>query len=186
MLTFWTDLIYLATSVAVALWVGWTLHRNGRVFLLEVFHGKEDMADSVNHLILVGFYLLSIGFVAVAIRINIGAGLQDMDGAIQVVSTKVGLVLLVLGVTHFLNLLIFSNTNRHVPIEDAQILSSPDTSPERAGEESELRATILDALEDLEPKQRAAVVMPDDQGFSEADTDRGFTYYDNPADRFWG
>ena len=108
MVTFWTDLIYLAISVAVALWVGWTLHRNGRVFLLEVFHGKEDLADSVNHLILVGFYLVSIGFVAVAIRISAGTGLQDMGGAIQVVSTKVGLVLLVLGVTHFLNLLMFS------------------------------------------------------------------------------
>lgn len=108
MLTFWTDLIYLAISVAVALWVGWTLHRNGRVFLLEVFHGKEDLADSVNHLILVGFYLVSIGFVAVAIRITTGTALQDIGGAIQVVSTKVGLVLLVLGVTHFLNLLMFS------------------------------------------------------------------------------
>ena len=108
MITFWTDLIYLATSVAVALWVGWTLHRNGRVFLVEVFQGKEDLAESVNHLILVGFYLLSIGFVAVAIRISTGAGLQDMGGVIQVVSTKVGLVLLVLGATHFLNLLMFS------------------------------------------------------------------------------
>ncbi len=108
MLTFWTDLIYLATSVVVALWVGWTLHRNGRVFLVEVYQGKEDLADSVNHLILVGFYLISIGFVAVAIRISAGIGLEDMGGAIQVVSTKVGLVLLVLGVTHFLNLLMFS------------------------------------------------------------------------------
>ena len=108
MLTFWTDLIYLAISVAVALWVGWTLHRNGRVFLVEVYQGKEDLADSVNHLILVGFYLVSIGFVAVAIRMSTGTGLQDIGGAIQVVSTKVGLVLLVLGVTHFLNLLMFS------------------------------------------------------------------------------
>ena len=108
MLTFWTDLIYLATSVAIALCVGWTLHKNGRVFLVEVYQGKEDLADSVNHLILVGFYLLSIGFVAVAIRISAGIGLEDMGGAIQVVSTKVGLVLLVLGVTHFLNLMMFS------------------------------------------------------------------------------
>ena len=108
MLPFWTDLIYLGTSVAIALWVGWTLHRNGRIFLAEVYQGNYDLADSVNHLILVGFYLLSIGFVAVAIRIGVGTELQDMGGAIQVVGTKVGLVLLVLSVTHFLNLLMFS------------------------------------------------------------------------------
>ena len=108
MLPFWTDLTYLAASVTVALWVGWTLHRNGRVFLVEVFQGKKDLADSINHLILVGFYLVSIGFVAVAIKFSTGTGLQDMAGALQVVSTKVGLVLLVLGATHLLNLLMFS------------------------------------------------------------------------------
>ena len=124
MLTFWTDLIYLATSVVVALWVGWTLHRNGRVFLVEVYQGKEDLADSVNHLILVGFYLLSIGFVAVAIRISAGIGLEDMGGAIQVVSTKVGLVLLVLGVTHFLNLMMFSRMRWRVRLV-------PPPAPER-------------------------------------------------------
>ncbi len=126
MLTFWTDLIYLATSVAIALLVGWTLHRNGRVFLVEVYQGKEDLADSVNHLILVGFYLLSIGFVAVAIRISAGIGLEDMGGAIQVVSTKVGLVLLVLGVTHFLNLIMFSRMRWRV-----RLVAPPAQAPER-------------------------------------------------------
>ncbi len=116
MLIFWTDLIYLAISVTVALLVGWTLHRNGRVFLVEVYQGNESLADSVNHLILVGFYLVSIGFVAVAIRMGTGTGMQDIGGAIQVVSTKVGLVLLVLGVTHFLNLMMFSRMRWRVRI----------------------------------------------------------------------
>ena len=54
-------------------------------------------------------------------------------------------------------------------MEDAQILASSDTSPERAAEESELRATIRDALGALEPKQRAAVVLRYYLGFSEAE-----------------
>ena len=116
MLIFWTDLIYLSISVVVALLVGWTLHRSGRVFLVEVYQGNESLADSVNHLILVGFYLVSIGFVAVAIRMGTGTGMQDIGGAIQVVSTKVGLVLLVLGVTHFLNLMMFSRLRWRVRI----------------------------------------------------------------------
>lgn len=120
MLLFWTDLVYLVISAAVAFWVGWTFHRNGRVFLLEVFHHQEERADSVNHLILEGFYLISIGFVAVAIRISAGAGLQDMSGAIQVVSTKVGLVLLVLGVTHFLSLMMFSRMRWRVRLVENQ------------------------------------------------------------------
>lgn len=102
MYTFWTDLIYLAICVSIALWVGWTLHKNGRIFLVEVFTGREDLADSVNHLLVVGFYLVAIGFVMVAVKI--GAGPAEMAGAIEAVSTKVGLVLLVLGGFHFLNL----------------------------------------------------------------------------------
>lgn len=60
--TVWSYLIYLSLSVPVALFVGWTLHRNGRTFLMEVFQRREDLADSVNHLLVVGYYLLSIGF----------------------------------------------------------------------------------------------------------------------------
>jgi hypothetical protein len=49
--------IYLALSIALTVWVARTLHRNGRVFLIQAFRGREDMADAVNHLLVVGFYL---------------------------------------------------------------------------------------------------------------------------------
>ena len=106
MLTFLTDLVYLATSVAIALWVGWTLHRNGRVFLIEVYQGNKDLADSVNHLLIVGAYLISIGFITFALQY--GAAPDNTVGAIQTVSTKVGLVLFVLGGGHFFNILLLS------------------------------------------------------------------------------
>jgi len=51
-----TYLIYLAISIALTVWVARTLHKNGRVFLVDVFHGNEALADSVNHLLVVGFY----------------------------------------------------------------------------------------------------------------------------------
>ncbi len=123
MYTFWTDLIYLAVSVVIALWVGWTLHTNGRVFLMEVFQGNGDLADSVNHLILVGFYLVSIGFVTLAIKIGVGP--QDMSGAIEFLSTKVGVVLLVLGGTHVWNLFMFSRLRWRVRLV-APLESSTD------------------------------------------------------------
>ena len=104
----WSYLIYLAISVAVASWVGWTLHKNGRMFLVEIFRGEEDLADSVNHLLVVGFYLVSIGFVTSALRFGIEPDRMDIAEAIELVSTKVGVVLLVLGSLHFLNLFLFS------------------------------------------------------------------------------
>ena len=55
--------IYLAISLAVTVWVARTLQLRGRVFLVDTFHGQADLADSVNHLLVVGFYLINIGFV---------------------------------------------------------------------------------------------------------------------------
>ena len=65
-LTVWTHLAYLSISVALTVWVARTLHRNGRVFLVECFRGNTELADSVNHLLLVGFYLINVGYVTLA------------------------------------------------------------------------------------------------------------------------
>jgi hypothetical protein len=98
----WTYLIYLAVSVAVTVWVGRSLHHNGRVFLVENFHGRERLADSVNHLLLVGFYLVNIGFTSLALRY--GEKPHDAVGAVEFLSTKIGLVIVLLGVMHFFNM----------------------------------------------------------------------------------
>src|SRR5689334_7719657 len=63
-----TYLFYLGISVAMTVWVARTLHKNGRIFLVESFLGKEPLADSVNHLLVVGFYLINTGFVTLALR----------------------------------------------------------------------------------------------------------------------
>lgn len=106
----WSYLAYLTLSVALTIWVARTLHRNGRVFLVRAFHGDEKMADSVNHLLVVGFYLVNIGYVTLALRY--GARPVDLESAIELLSTKIGLVLLVLGGMHFTNLLVFSRLRR--------------------------------------------------------------------------
>jgi hypothetical protein len=98
----WTYLIYVAVSLAVTIWVGQSLHRNGRVFLVENFQGREKLADSVNHLLLVGFYLVNIGFVCLALRY--GDKPTDLVGAMEFLSTKIGIVIVVLGAMHFFNM----------------------------------------------------------------------------------
>ena len=106
----WTYIIYLGISVAMTVWVAQTLFKHGRIFLVETFSGKDDLADSVNHLLVVGFYLINIGYVTLALKY--GAKPADMVGAIEALSTKVGLVLLVLGFMHFFNLAVFAKMRR--------------------------------------------------------------------------
>ncbi|MGO9802361.1 MAG: hypothetical protein ACLPTM_11415 [Steroidobacteraceae bacterium] len=98
----WTYLVYVAVSVALTIWVGRSLHGNGRIFLVENFHGRERLADSINHLLLVGFYLVNLGFVSLALRYGVKP--TDLVGAVEYLSTKVGLVIVLLGCMHFFNM----------------------------------------------------------------------------------
>lgn len=105
-----TYLIYLALSIALTIWVARTLHKNGRVFLVNVFHGNEALADSVNHLLVVGFYLINFGYVSLALKL--GYIIQTAEQSVEALSVKIGMVLLVLGAMHFFNLFIFSRMRR--------------------------------------------------------------------------
>lgn len=106
----WMHLAYLAISIALTVWVARTLHRNGRVFLVDCFHGNTELADSINHLLVVGFYLINVGFVSLALRFGVAAATPQE--ALETLSTKVGLVLLVLGAMHFFNLAVFTSCRR--------------------------------------------------------------------------
>ena len=98
--------VYLAISLAATVWVARTLGRNGRPFLIDAFHGNRELADSVNHLLVVGFYLINVGYVTLALRTTIQVA--DARAAIELVCDKLGLVLIVLGAMHFLNLYVFN------------------------------------------------------------------------------
>jgi hypothetical protein len=105
-----TYLTYLAISIALTVWVAHTLHKNGRIFLVDVFSGNEALADSVNHLLVVGFYLINMGYVTLALKL--GYKLETAQEGIEALSAKIGMVLVVLGMMHFFNLFIFSRIRR--------------------------------------------------------------------------
>lgn len=108
--TVWLYLIYITISIALTVWVAQTLHKNGRIFLVDVFGGNEAMADSVNHLLVVGFYLVNLGYVTLALKTDTPP--LDTQQVIENLSSKVGIVLLVLGGMHFLNLYVFSEMRK--------------------------------------------------------------------------
>ena len=82
-----TQFVYLIISVGMTMWVGQSLHKNGRVFLLRAFKEDETLADSINHLLLVGFYLVNLGWVF--LWTQYGFKPQTLNAAIDYVTTKV-------------------------------------------------------------------------------------------------
>ena len=112
-----TYALYLAISVALTVWVARTLHKNGRLFLVDAFHGNEALADSINHLLVVGFYLMNIGYVSLALKY--GDKAADLQSLLEALSTKVGAVLLILGGMHFFNLYVFSKMRKRALLQGA-------------------------------------------------------------------
>src|SRR5437762_9080117 len=106
MFTVYSYIIYLIVSVLLTVWVAHTLHKRGRIFLVDAFHGNEALADSVNHLLVVGFYLINLGYITLALRTD--AILPGARQAIELVCDKIGLVLVILGLMHFFNLYLFN------------------------------------------------------------------------------
>ncbi|MEU9940305.1 hypothetical protein [Streptomyces lavendulae] len=110
--------IYLVISIGLTVWVARTLSRNGRVFIGDVLQGNEKLADAVNHLLVVGFYLVNIGFVTLYLRS--GETILDARGLFEALSVKIGVVLLLLGVMHLGNVWVLNKMRRRGIMERHQ------------------------------------------------------------------
>jgi hypothetical protein len=110
--------IYLLVSIALTVWVARTLSQNGRIFLSDVLHGNERLADAVNHLLVVGFYLVNLGFIALYLRQS--DEISNARGIFEALSTKLGVVLLVLGVMHLGNVYVLNKIRRRGVLEREQ------------------------------------------------------------------
>ncbi|QNQ11353.1 hypothetical protein [Sphingomonas alpina] len=94
--------LYLVITIAITIWVARTLSKNGVVFLIQCFGQNEVLARSTNHLLVVGFYLINIGFIT--LTLSLGNEPTTLTGAIRFLSGKVGLAVVVLGAMHFFNM----------------------------------------------------------------------------------
>jgi len=118
-----TYTVYLLATLAVTVWVGRSLFTGGRVFLVDIFGGNESLADAINRMLLVGFYLVNAGFVTLALKTASRPG--SAAESIELLGTKIGLVLLVLGGMHLFNLVAFTRLRLWIvsrPIEIVEFI----------------------------------------------------------------
>lgn len=104
--------VYLAVSIALTVWVARTLSKNGIVFLIECFGHDARLAQSTNHLLVVGFYLVNLGWILLTLRF--GAAPESFADAIRFLSSKIGLVVVALGAMHFFNMNAIAKFGRKV------------------------------------------------------------------------
>lgn len=98
--------LYLLITVLLTIWVARTLFRNGKVFLIDIFHGNKELSQAVNNLLLVGFYLVNLGYAVYTLRVEYNV--TDTRQLIEELSLKTGAIILILGGMHFFNILVFA------------------------------------------------------------------------------
>jgi hypothetical protein len=106
-------LVYAAASLGLTIGLARVLFKNGAVFLEDVFKDKPRMAEAVNRLLVVGFYLLNLGYAALILKSD---GATSMVQACEVLAWKLGGLLVSLGVMHFFNMMLFWRIRRRAEI----------------------------------------------------------------------
>lgn len=102
--------LYLVISIALTVWVARVLSSTGETFLVRCFGHDEDLARSTNRLLVIGFYLVNLGFIA----LRLGNWTPGETNLISDVGTRVGVTLLVLGGMHFFNMLMIARMGRTI------------------------------------------------------------------------
>ena len=118
--------LYGAASVGLTVWLARTLFRNGAVFLHDVFADKPGMADAINRLLVVGFYMLNLGYAFLLLQ---DERTPDAVSAVEVLVERLGTLLLSLGVIHFVNLFVFWRIRRRAQMPAAPPPVAPQWYP---------------------------------------------------------
>lgn len=107
--------LYLIITISLTIWVAKTLFGNGKVFLLDIFHGNEELAQAVNKLLIVGFYLVNIGYAVDTLQVS--DNITNARELIELLSLKVGGIILILGGMHFFNMFVFFRLRKRALLE---------------------------------------------------------------------
>ena len=120
--------IYAIAAIGLTGVLARTLFRNGQVFLRDVFADNEGMAEAVNHLLVVGFYMLNLGYAFLIFRTEETATAVE---AMENLVTKLGVLLLSLGVIHFVNIAVFWRLRRRneTPLELPPVAATSYVAP---------------------------------------------------------
>lgn len=102
--------IYLPIVITLTLFVAKVLFKNDKVFMLDIFRGRKEIAMATNKLFEVGFYLMNIGFALLILEIYWEP--YNVQSVMEILSYKIGGFSIYLGLMLFLNLYLFFRGKR--------------------------------------------------------------------------
>ena len=119
--------VYLSVALLLTFFVARNLFKNSKTFMIEIFHGKTEIALATNKLFEIGFYLMNLGYILLILRMDYMANYQEM---IEGVSFKLGGISIYLGIMLFLNLyLLFRGRRISKQHAEKKVIETKDPNP---------------------------------------------------------
>jgi hypothetical protein len=115
--------VYAIVAVGMTALLARTLYRAGAVFLDDVFEGNPELAGAVNRLLVVGFYMLNLGYGLFLLRAEPQATAFD---AVAYLVNRLAILLVTLGVIHFVNVFVFWKIRHRAELRN----SPPPVAPQ--------------------------------------------------------
>ena len=109
--------VYLLLGISLTLIVGRLVFNRGVIYLQDVFGTNQELASATNQLLRVGFYLVLGGYILLTLKIT--GEIANIREMLEILSGKLGTIVLAIGILHLFNLLILS-TIRKNRITEAQ------------------------------------------------------------------
>jgi hypothetical protein len=96
--------VFLALMVFVIVYVGRYFYTNGRVFIIALFNGNVSLADQVNKLLLLAYYLFNIGYSF--IKLKQWQKVSNFEMLLSSLASNIGVLIFILAITHYFNMLV--------------------------------------------------------------------------------
>lgn len=102
--------VYVPIALGLTFYVSRTLFKNSKIYMLDIFKGRNEIAIATNKLFETGFYLLNLGFALMILKLN--PYITTYQSLVEALSYKIGGFAIYLGIMLFINLYFFFRGKR--------------------------------------------------------------------------
>lgn len=99
-------LIYLSLTSVIIIKVGKLCYDNGNIFVSQLIPNHEELCHQINKMLLMGYYLLNLGYCAMTIIS--WEKIQYINQLIEIIATKSAIIILTIGIMHYINIILLT------------------------------------------------------------------------------
>jgi len=98
--------IYLSITIFIILKVGKICYKNGNIYVAELIPNHADICQKINQVLLLGYYLLNIGYCAMTLIS--WQKIISYTQLTEIICAKTAVIIFIISVLHYLNIIVIT------------------------------------------------------------------------------